>query len=32
MKSRKTFARVHIGFININAERAKCSVVAASHI
>src|SRR6195256_6278062 len=32
MKSRKTFARMHIGFININAERAKCSVVAASHI
>jgi hypothetical protein len=32
MKSRKTFARMHIGFVNINADRAKCSLVAASHI
>jgi hypothetical protein len=32
MKSRKTFARIHIGFININAERAKCAPVAANHI
>jgi hypothetical protein len=32
MKSRKTFARMHVGFININADRAKCSPVAASHI
>jgi hypothetical protein len=32
MKSRKTFARMHVGFININADRAKCSLVAASHI
>jgi hypothetical protein len=31
MKSRKTFARLHIGFVNINADRAKCSLVAASH-
>jgi hypothetical protein len=31
MKSRKTFARLHIGFININADQAKCSLVAASH-
>lgn len=31
MKSRKTFARLHIGFVNINADRAKCSPVAASH-
>ena len=30
-KSRKTFARLHIGFININADQAKCSLVAASH-
>lgn len=30
MRSRKTFARLHIGFVNINAERAKCSLVAAS--
>jgi hypothetical protein len=32
MKSRKTFARMHVGFVNINADRAKCSLVAASHI
>lgn len=32
MKSRRTFARMHVGFVNINADRAKCSLVAASHI
>jgi hypothetical protein len=32
MKSRKTFARMHVGFININASQAKCSLVAASRI
>jgi hypothetical protein len=32
MKSRKTIARLHIGFVNINANRAKCSLVAASRI
>ena len=32
MKSRKTFARMHVGFVNVNASRAKCSLVAASHI
>jgi hypothetical protein len=32
MKSRKTFARMHIGFVNINAIRAKCSLVAASRL
>jgi hypothetical protein len=32
MKSRRTFARMHIGFVNINANQAKCSLVAASHI
>jgi len=31
-KSRKTFARMHIGFINVNADRARCSLVAASHV
>ena len=31
-KSRKTFAGVHVGFVNINASKAKCSLVAASHI
>jgi hypothetical protein len=32
MKSRKTFARMHVGFVNINASKAKCSLVAARHI
>jgi hypothetical protein len=32
MKSRKTFARMHIGFVNINASRAKCSLVAANRV
>ena len=30
-KSRKTFARLHVGFVNVNADKAKCSLVAASH-
>ncbi|HLJ00993.1 MAG TPA: hypothetical protein VKT76_14865 [Bradyrhizobium sp.] len=32
MKSRKTFVRLHIGFVNVNATKAKCSLLAASHI
>jgi hypothetical protein len=32
MKSRKTFARMHVGFVNINANKAKCALVAASRI
>ena len=32
MKSRKTFARMHIGFVNINASGAKCTLVAANRI
>ncbi len=32
MKSRKTFARMHVGFVNVNAGKAKCSLLAASHI
>lgn len=32
MKSRKTFARLHVGFVNVNAHKAKCSLVSASHI
>jgi hypothetical protein len=32
MKSRKRFARLHVGFVNVNADKAKCSPVAASHI
>jgi hypothetical protein len=30
MKSRKTFARVLVGFVNVNASRAKCAPVAAN--
>jgi hypothetical protein len=30
MKSRKTFARMLIGFVNVNASRAKCAPVAAN--
>jgi hypothetical protein len=30
LKSRRTFARMHVGFVNVNANRAKCSLVAAS--
>lgn len=29
-KSRKTFARVHIGYVNIDANKVKCAPVAAS--
>ena len=32
MRSRKTFARMHVGFVNVNASKAKCSPVAARHI
>ena len=32
MKSRKTFVRLHVGFVNVNAAKAKCSLVAASHL
>jgi hypothetical protein len=32
MKSRKTFARMHVGYVNINASQARCSLVAASRI
>ncbi|WP_371737140.1 hypothetical protein [Bradyrhizobium sediminis] len=32
MKSRKTFARLHVGFVNISANQAKCSLVTASRI
>jgi hypothetical protein len=30
MKSRKTFAHMLVGFVNVNASRAKCALVAAS--
>jgi hypothetical protein len=32
MKSRRTFARMHVGFVNINADQAKCALVAASRV
>ena len=32
MKSRKTFARMHVGFVNVNADKAKCALVAANRI
>jgi hypothetical protein len=31
-KGHKTFARLHIGFVNVNADRARCVPVTASHI
>jgi hypothetical protein len=30
MKSRKTFAHLHVGFVNVNADKAKCSLVSAA--
>jgi hypothetical protein len=32
MKSRKTFVRMHIGFVNVNASGAKCALVTANRI
>ena len=32
MKGRKTFTRMHVGFVNVNASKVKCSLLAASHI
>lgn len=32
MKSRKTFARLHVGFVNVNANKAQCSLVTASRV
>jgi hypothetical protein len=29
MRSRKTFAGVHVGYVNINADKAKCAPIAA---
>jgi hypothetical protein len=31
-RGRKTFARLHVGFVNVNADRAKCSLVTASRL
>lgn len=32
MKSRRTFSRLHVGFVNVNADKAKCALVAASRV
>jgi hypothetical protein len=32
MKSRKRFARLHVGFVNIHADRIKCQAVAANRV
>src|ERR1700730_5356344 len=32
MNSRKTFARLQVGFVNVNADRAKCAPVAATRV
>ncbi len=32
LTDRKTFSRLHIGFVNINANKAKCAPVAANRI
>ena len=32
MKSRKTFVRVLVGFVNVNADHANCSLVAARRV
>ncbi len=32
MKSRKTFARLHVGFVNVNANKARCALVAANRM
>ena len=32
MKGRKSFAHWHIGFVNVNADRAKCTPVSATRI
>ena len=32
MKSRKRYAGMLVGFVNVNANRAKCSLVTASRI
>jgi hypothetical protein len=31
-RSGRTFARMHVGFVNINADKAKCALVAANRI
>jgi hypothetical protein len=31
-RGRRTFARLHVGFVNVNADRAKCSLLTASRV
>jgi hypothetical protein len=31
-KSRKTFAQIHVGYVNVNANKAKCALAAANRI
>jgi hypothetical protein len=32
MKSQRTFARMHVGFVNVHADKAKCSLLTASRL
>jgi hypothetical protein len=32
MKSQRTFARMHVGFVNVHADKAKCSLLAANRV
>jgi hypothetical protein len=32
MKSQKTFAKMHVGFVNVHADKAKCALLAASRM
>jgi hypothetical protein len=32
MKSARTFARMHVGFVNVHADKAKCSLLTASRL
>jgi hypothetical protein len=32
MKSARTFTRMHVGFVNVHADQAKCTVLAASRL
>ena len=32
MKSARTFARMHVGFVNVHADKAKCALLAASRL
>jgi len=31
MRGRRTFAGVHVGYVNVNASKAKCAPIAARH-